>query len=161
MDAKEKFAGTYIKQEFVTASNINCLLDKYEVPSDFDLLSIDIDGQDIYVWRAIERRPMVVVIEYNAHLPCDQALAVIENPEFRWDKTSYYGASLLAVARVGESLGYKLIHANGINAFLVRIDLLGNPEDFQFEDIASYRGYRGRANHKQDKLNRQYVEVRI
>ena len=45
--------GTTIKQEFITAENINQLFAKYNVPQEFDLLSIDIDTNDYWVWKAI------------------------------------------------------------------------------------------------------------
>ena len=58
-----------VRKELVTAENVNDLFQKYGVPEAFDLLSIDIDGNDYWVWRAITYRPRVVVIEYNAHVP--------------------------------------------------------------------------------------------
>jgi hypothetical protein len=58
-----------VHKEFITAENICSVFDKYAVPREFDLLSIDIDGNDYWVWRALEGyTPRVVVIEYNASL---------------------------------------------------------------------------------------------
>ena len=58
-----------VVRSMVTPQNIESLFEQAGVPEAFDLLSIDIDGQDYYVWQAIERfRPRVVVIEYNAGL---------------------------------------------------------------------------------------------
>ena len=46
--------------------HVEALFDRYAVPRDFDLLSIDIDGNDYWVWKAIERyRPRAVIVEYN------------------------------------------------------------------------------------------------
>jgi len=57
--------------EFITAANIVTVFKKYKVPLNFDLLSIDIDGNDYWVWKALEGgyRPRVVIIEYNCNFP--------------------------------------------------------------------------------------------
>ncbi len=116
-----------VQKEFITAENICALFAKYAVPREFDLLSIDIDGNDYWVWRAIEGyRPRVVVIEYNSSLPPDQSKVIPYDPAFRWDGSNYFGASLLALARLGRSKGYTLIgcESQGVNAFFLRDDLL-------------------------------------
>ncbi|MGI0060808.1 MAG: class I SAM-dependent methyltransferase, partial [Nitrosotalea sp.] len=53
----------FIKKEFITAENVNSLFEKYKVPDEFDLLSIDIDGNDYWVWKALDKhyRPRVMV----------------------------------------------------------------------------------------------------
>lgn len=115
-----------IRQEFVTAANIGDLLAKYEVPHVFDLLSIDIDGNDYWVWKAIEHRPRVVVIEYNAHIHPTIRSTIEHEPEFRWSGTDYFGASLRALKELGEHKGYVLVYceSHGINAFFVEATLL-------------------------------------
>ena len=58
-----------VVQAFVTAEIIEELLVRGAVPPEPDLLSIDIDGNDYWVWKAIDKvRPRVVMIEYNASL---------------------------------------------------------------------------------------------
>jgi hypothetical protein len=123
MDLK---GGENIKKEKITAENINDLLDKYNVPNEFDLLSIDIDGNDYYVWKEIIRTPRVVVIEYNAHIPTDQSKAIKYNPNHKWRHDDYFGASLLAMKNLGLKKGYTLIgcDGNGVNAFFVKEDLV-------------------------------------
>lgn len=120
--------GDTIKKEFVTAENISALFVKYGVPKDFDLLSIDIDSNDYWVWQAITNyEPRVVVIEYNASIPPTESKVVEYDPELRWDGTDYFGASLLALEALGKSKGYTLITCDqmGINAFFVRSELIG------------------------------------
>ncbi|HEY2810262.1 MAG TPA: hypothetical protein VGJ00_02585 [Rhabdochlamydiaceae bacterium] len=117
-------------KEFITASNINALFKKYQVPCNFDLLSIDIDFNDFYIWQAIdeEYKPAVVVIEYNAtHLPHEDKIVKYQ-PIFCGDGTKYYGASILSLYRLGRSKGYSLVYAekNAVNLFFVRDDLLEN-----------------------------------
>ena len=99
MDGGYKNQLINLQQEFIDKENINGLFKKYKVPSEFDLLSIDIDFNDFYVWKAIASRPSVVVIEYNAsHLPNEDKI-VVYDPKGRWDGTNYYGASILSLTR--------------------------------------------------------------
>ena len=110
----------------VTSSNIEELLAANEVPPEFGLLSIDIGGNDYWVWSAMRRwRPRVVVIEYNAAFPPPRRWVMKENPDHAWDGTSYYGASLTSLVRLGREKNYVLVGTNstGVNAFFVRADL--------------------------------------
>lgn len=118
-----------IRREFVTAENINTLFEKYGVPHEFDLLNIDIDGNDYWVWKNITAyRPRVVCMEYNAHIPPTQSRVIAYDPKFIWGRTDYYGASLLALAKLGQAKGYELIgcDSSGTNAFFVERSLAGN-----------------------------------
>lgn len=114
-----------VRREFLTADNANAVFAKHGVPREFDLLSIDVDGNDYWIWRSLDHRPRVVVIEYNAHVPPDEAKTISYEPDFKWSGTDYFGASLLAVVRLGESKGYTLVHCEraGVNAFFVRTDV--------------------------------------
>ncbi len=112
----------------VTSSNIEDLLATYAVPREFDLLSIDIDGNDYWVWSAIRAwSPRVVAIEYNAAHPPPRRWVMKENPGYRWDGTTYYGASLASLAALGRQKGYALVGtcSAGVNAFFVRAELAG------------------------------------
>jgi hypothetical protein len=115
-----------IHKEMVTAENIDALLRKYQVPHEFDLLSIDIDGNDFWVWKEITHHPRVVVIEYNAHFLPPQRRTIRYDPDFQWQGTSYFGASLGALAELGRLKGYTLVHCDraGANAFFIANELL-------------------------------------
>lgn len=113
----------------VTAENVEALFEEAGVPEEFDLLSIDVDGNDYWVWRSIARfRPRVVVVEYNATFGPLVDHVVPYDPAHRWDRTSHFGASLKALERLAESKGYALVGCNftGANAFFVRQDLVGD-----------------------------------
>jgi hypothetical protein len=129
--------GDFIKREHVAPDNVNRLFEKYQIPPIFGVLSIDIDGQDYWVWEAIscEYRPALVVIEYNSILPSERSCSVPMNSNWHWDRTQYYGASLLALNKLANTKGYHLVYANGVNAFFVMDDLLANPEDFTYDDL--------------------------
>lgn len=116
-----------VKNEKVTAENIQQLFKKYNVPKNFDLLSIDIDFNDYWVWKSItDYFPRVVVIEYNSSIPPTESRVVPYDPEARWDGTNYFGASLLALKNLGQSKGYTLVgcETNGVNAFFCKSELV-------------------------------------
>ena len=112
-------------QAFVRSDQIAQLLADRGVPPDLDLLSIDIDGNDYWVWKAITNRPRVVVIEYNADYRVPRRWVMQENPGHAWDGTNYYGASLASLASLGREKGYTLVctDSTGVNAFFIRDDL--------------------------------------
>lgn len=120
----------YIKKEIVTMENIQSLFQKYNVPKNFDLLSIDIDYNDYWIWEAItDYYPRVVVIEYNSSLPPTESRVVPYNPEIfivEELSTNYFGASLLALEKLGRAKGYTLVgcDSHGINAFFCKSELI-------------------------------------
>jgi hypothetical protein len=113
---------------WVTAGNIQDLLAERSVPRDIELLSIDIDGNDYWVYQAVEEwRPSLLVIEYNASFPPPQLWVMRRNDSHQWDGTSYFGASLMSLTKLADAKGYKLVGTDsmGVNAFFVRADLAG------------------------------------
>lgn len=118
----------YLYQELVTAENINQLFIKYRVPQEFDLLSIDVDGNDFYLWLSLEEiyRPRLVVVEYNSSHSPQEDKVVPYSTQRCWDGTNYFGASILAWKNLADKKGYSLIYADsqGINLFLIRNDIL-------------------------------------
>jgi len=119
-------------QAFITTENINGLISREGIRGEIDLLSIDIDGNDYWVWKAINViNPRVVVIEYNASYGSERKLTIPYQADFVWNSTSYpdlfyTGASLACLNALAEEKGYKLVgcDSNGVNAFFVRADLL-------------------------------------
>ncbi len=115
----------------VTRENINDLVTMNGFAGDIDLLSIDIDSIDYWVWEQLSAcRPRVVIVEYNPLFGTDRAVTVPYDPqfnrrEFDVPRAAYYGASLLALAKLGARKGYRLalLEPRGVNAFFVRDDL--------------------------------------
>jgi hypothetical protein len=87
-------------QASVRPENVDGLIGSAGLPDAPTVLSIDVDGIDYWIWRALALRPRLVVIEYNAHLPRDAALVQPLEPEMAWDGTDYFGASLEALRRL-------------------------------------------------------------
>ena len=112
----------------VEPDTVEALFAQAGVPEEPDVVSIDVDGNDYWIWRALTRhRPRVVVIEYNGSLDPASRRVMPYTPGFRWDHTSGYGASLGALEDLGAEKGYRLVHTElaGVNAFFVREDLAG------------------------------------
>lgn len=118
-----------VRQDFVTAENIEEIFKEASVPETFDLLSIDIDRNDYWVWQAIQRyQPRVVVIEYNAVMPAPLEWIVKYEPRAGWDGSSHQGASLKSLEILGARKGYRLVGCSftGGNAFFVKEGLVGD-----------------------------------
>jgi len=116
-----------ILQQFVTAENIESLFEDAGVPEDVSLISVDIDGNDYWVWKAIERwRPAVLEIEYNAWFPSDMPWVMRYNATHTWNADTYQGASLHSLCEIAAEKGYTLVACTlaGINAIFVRDDLV-------------------------------------
>lgn len=101
---------------FIASSGENSLdrvLSKTPIPQDFDLLVVDIDGDDYRVWKDINHyRPKVVCIECNPTFPDDVVFIQSDTEDFQ-------GSSLLAFVQLGKEKGYELVATLGGNAFLV------------------------------------------
>ena len=136
------------------AININSILRKYRVPDTPDLISIDMDAQDFWIWSNLVHRPSVLLIEYNANFVPDESKVVPFDSAFQWDGTKYFGASLRALHNLGKSKGYVLVYANGVNAFFIKRHLVKSAADFAFEKI-----YRHRDLLRADDLNRPWVVI--
>lgn len=118
-----------VVNEFITAENIEDVFSAADLPSEFDFLSIDIDGNDYWVWAAIKAySPRVVEVEYNSTFPPDMNWVMKYDPAHQWDETMHFGASLGAFEALAKSKGYCLVGCSlaGTNAFFVRQDLIGD-----------------------------------
>lgn len=90
------------------------LLETTDIPAHFDLLSIDIDGNDYHVWAATKRyQPKVVVIEFNPTIP--NAVEFVQCKDRRINQ----GSSILSLTRLAKQKGYELVAATRLNAFFV------------------------------------------
>ena len=113
---------------WITAENVNTLLQTHGFTGEVDLLSIDIDGMDYWIWKAIEcLRPRVIVVEYSNGFDPGQAVVCPYDADFgRAGKPlGQAGASLAALVALGRAKGYRLVGCNqfAFNAFFVRAGL--------------------------------------
>jgi hypothetical protein len=117
---------------FITRDNVNSLFREHGITGEIGLLSIDIDGNDYWVWERIEViNPTIVIIEYNSIFGWQHAVTIPYDPAFRRTQAHYsnlyWGCSLQALCLLGEQKGYAFIGCNdaGNNAYFVRKDRLG------------------------------------
>lgn len=121
-------------EAFVTRENINDLLKSHGMAGEICILSVDIDGNDYWVWEAITAvNPAIVILEYNGRFAPERSVTVPYNAAFQRSKAHYshvyYGASLGALTKLSARKGYALVGSNsvGSNAFYVRRDLVVPP----------------------------------
>ena len=99
---------------FEENDNLDKILETTPIPVDFDLLSIDIDGNDYHVWDAVTKyKPKIVVIEFNATIP-----STVEFVQPR-DMRITQGNSLLSITKLAKSKDYELVAVTGGNAIFV------------------------------------------
>lgn len=100
---------------FEKHDNLDIILSATTIPADFDLLSIDIDGNDYHVWKSFSKyRPKVVVVEFNPTIPTH--VRFVQSA----DTSINQGASLLSLVELGKEKGYELVAVLPFNALFVR-----------------------------------------
>lgn len=107
----------------VTSANVNDLVRAHGLAGEIDLLSLDIDSTDYWVFEALEAcSPRVAVIEYNALFGPERAVTIPDAPRPAGAPGVYSGASLAAFEKLARRKGYGLVlcEDSGVNAFFLR-----------------------------------------
>ena len=118
------FKNIKVENSRVNKNNINDLIIKKFGNDKVDILSIDIDGIDLYIFEALDIRPKIIVIEYNFWLGPNQSLTIPYDENFIWKKDIYGGGSLLAMCKIAYKKDYYLIGTDSscTNAFFIHKD---------------------------------------
>jgi len=122
------------RHAWITAENVNNLLQEAGVSGEIDLLSIDVDGNDYWIWNAIDTiSPRLCVVETQNLIPSDLSLTIPYEPKFHcWSKPfpdrHFFGMSLAAAVGLARQKGYRLVgaHSHGFNAYFLRNDILAD-----------------------------------
>lgn len=141
---KARFPKLCLSQAFLTVTDDDLprvgtaasqVVKKFIGDGPFDLLSIDVDGNDYWIWKSIieampHKKPLVCVVEYNAKFGPTCEWVMPYKPDHVWDGSHWQGASLKSLELLGRELGYFLVGCNitGVNAFFVQ-DVLTEQED--------------------------------
>jgi hypothetical protein len=142
IDCLQKFnlpINTTMHVECVTKTNIENIFKQYNIPQEFDLLSIDIDGNDYHIREALSNyKPRVIVMEYNGcfNSTSEYIMGYDENYKHRFPSIKF-GASLQSLVNQANRLGYDYVYSEsrGADAFFVRKDI--NP----FQSLTSKEGW--------------------
>jgi hypothetical protein len=134
-----------VVEAWLTADSVDALIREHGFSGEVDVLSIDIDGNDYWLWERITSiSPRIVIVEYNSAFGPDRAVVVPYDPGFERCSVEggaglYYGASLAALTELGKRLGYRLIciEPRGVNAYFLRNDVA--PHVPAVEPAAVYR----------------------
>jgi len=113
---------------WVTRENVDDIIAGHGFSGDVDLFSLDLDGNDYWIWEAMSTcSPRIAILEYNSMFGADRAVTVPYDAAFDRHRrhTMYYGASLAALTRLSSRKGYRLVavEPTGVNAFFLRNDL--------------------------------------
>jgi hypothetical protein len=132
------------RQAFVDTDNINDLFTTHGFRGDIGLLSIDVDGNDYWIWKAVRVvSPVIVILEYNSVFGDRHAVTIPYDAAFERTKAHasnlYWGASLKAHYLLSQNKGYSFVgcNSNGNNAYFVRRDRLG-----KLQPVSLQAGYR-------------------
>jgi hypothetical protein len=143
---------------FITRENIEDLLESNGITGDIGLLSVDVDGNDYWIWEAIRSiAPRIVICEYNSLFGRIARVTTPYDPAFVRSDMHYskvfYGASIAALESLGRSKGYTLVGGNsaGNNCFFVRNDLATS-----LEHVSPAQAYR-RARFREFHDNRGHL----
>lgn len=157
-----------IKQAWLTRDNVNDVVEKSGFFGEIDLLSIDVDGVDYWLWQGLSTvTPRVVVLEYNHLLGPEVSVTVPYRDdfvaEFSEHGSDYAGASLQAFIKLARTKGYRFVGTNtiGTNAFFVRNDISADllPEANVADAFTHPRARFGMEVRYQNIKNKEWVEV--
>ena len=119
--------------QFVTTENVNDIILENNFLDQVGVLSIDIDGNDLWVWDSIKViKPDIVILEYNSKFGMNNSYSIKYDKNFKRNFTGIekiiYGASLKALMKVSLKKSYHLVatNLNGNNAFFIREELLSD-----------------------------------
>ena len=137
---------------FEGKNSLDSILKDFNAPENLDLLSIDIDGNDYWIFESISSvNRAIIVAEYNSFFGYKRKLTVPYDKSFIRSKAhyskTYYGASINALTSLANLKGYKLVASNrsGNNVFFVRNDLMSDLNEISVKD--AYRQINFRESH--------------
>jgi hypothetical protein len=119
----DNHGNTEVKQHFVTKENILDILISYNTPKKFDFLSLDVDGNDLYILEEIltQYSPTLIVAEFNPIWHPHESKVITYDPTHTWNNDDYYGFSFLAGKKMAAKYGYSCVFQNdSLNMYFVK-----------------------------------------
>ena len=147
------FKNINVVKKFIDKDNLNSTIDDhFHNDQEIDFFSIDVDGNDYYLFENLKVRPKVICIEYNFWYGPDIKCSVPYDKNFIWDiRSTYSGASLNLLCELAKRKGYYLIalESHCVNAFFIRSDLKNN-----FEIIDNIKYFRTPKHYSIDEIEK-------
>ena len=145
------FNNINVVKKFIDKDNLNLIIDDhFHNNEEIDFFSIDVDGNDYYLFENLKIRPKVICIEYNFWFGPDVKSSIPYDKNFTWETGSmYFGASLNLLCELAKRKGYYLIalESHCVNAFFIRSDLKNN-----FEIIDNIKYFRTPKYYSMDEI---------
>jgi len=152
------FKNIKVLLKFIHRDNLNEIINNYfSQKEEIDFLSIDVDGNDYYLFENLSIKPKIICIEYNFWYGSNIKCSVPYDKNFIWEHGSLYsGASLDALCSLAKNKGYHLIalDSNCVNAFFIRSDLRHKFEIL--DNVTSFKTPKKYSNYELKK-NREYL----
>jgi len=129
-----------ILETFISCEPGNTLdeiLNDTNLKKDFDFVSIDIDGNDLWIWKSMKKySPKVIMIEYNSNYPSTSSLCINYDKDHRHQLDAYYSATAGAYKKLADEKGYKLIgFTEGLNLIFCKSELCSEFYEYPLEEI--------------------------
>tara|TARA_B100000579_G_scaffold38824_1_gene27129 strand:- start:266 stop:1189 length:924 start_codon:yes stop_codon:yes gene_type:complete len=152
-------------KSFITKENINSIITNSNINrKKIGILSIDIDGNDYWVWKEINViDPLIVIVEYNSTFGFEKKISIPYKQDFERSKAHhsnlYWGASIEALKFLAKQKGYKFLTTNsaGNNAYFIKenifdkikLDLKKNTYQSKFRESRDESGKKTFINYDQ------------
>ena len=151
------FKNINVLSKFIDRDNLNEIINYYSNGLEIDFFSIDVDGNDYYLFENLEIRPKIICIEYNFWFGPNIKCSIPYDKYFIWEEgTLYSGASLNALCSLAKTKGYHLIalDSNCVNAFFIRSDLKNH-----FEIIDNIKSFKTPKKYSNNEImeGREYL----
>ena len=151
------FKNINVLSKFINRDNLNEIINYYFNELEIDFFSIDVDGNDYYLFENLEIRPKIICIEYNFWFGPNIKCSIPYDKYFIWEQgTLYSGASLNALCSLAKTKGYHLIalDSNCVNAFFIRSDLKN-----RFEIIDNIKSFKTPKKYSNNEImeGREYL----
>jgi hypothetical protein len=119
------------------SESLDYILSNTNIPLDIDLLSIDVDGNDLWIWKSLKKySPKVVVIEYNPSKDPTESYTIEYDKNHRFNSDSYYGATPGALNKIAEEKGYFLVASTPrTNLFYCRKEFANNFKKMELAEV--------------------------
>jgi len=141
---KSNVQGQHLIMRYIDCEDENTLdywLASSSLPTDFDLFSLDIDGNDLWVWDSLRKyTPKAVIVEYNYTLK--PSLTIEYDPAHRFGNDNYFGATAPALCKLADKKGYVLVGWTDMhNLLFVRKELSNGLMTYTHEQVPTGGGW--------------------